>query len=244
VLCSCSITDQNKDRVITNEWHGFRTQLETSQFAIGGLILRIARNSGGCPLGIIYLRPPMPPPFSFLDWLDELNLKVCLGVKCLESKVPRVHTSFLVSSPTSPHASSSSFLSSLFLVLFVLFAIACLRNTLIEIMSFLVYLAFTATFLSTLTTAQTFTSCNPLNSTNCPIDTALGTNHTWDFTTGQADTTSWNTTDGTITYGTDGAEFAISKKGDAPTIQSNFYVFGGEIETWLKAAPGQGRSRT
>ena len=107
-------------------------------------------------------------------------------------------------------------------------------------MSLLTRLAFTTTFLLTLASAQTFTSCNPLNSTNCPIDNALGTNHTWDFTTGQADTTSWNVTDGTISYGTNGAEFTISKKGDAPTIQTNFYVFGGEIETWLKAAPGQG----
>ncbi len=160
-------------------------------------------------------------------------------MNCLESKV---HTSFSVSSHTSPHTSSSFLV--VVLVLFVLFATAWLRYTLIGIMSFLIHFVFPATFLFTFTTAQTFTSCNPLNSTNCPVDTALGTNHTWDFTTGQADTTSWNTTDGAITYGTNGAEFTISKKGDAPTIQTNFYILGGEIETWLKAAPGQGKARS
>lgn len=87
--------------------------------------------------------------------------------------------------------------------------------------------------------AQTFTSCNPLNST-CPPDTALGiTNATYDFLTSKAGST-WNTTDGDIVYGTSGAEFSISSKGDAPTIQSNFYIFFGEVEVWLKAAPGQG----
>lgn len=30
------------------------------------------------------------------------------------------------------------------------------------------------------------------------------------------------------------------KKGDAPTIQSNFYILGGEVEVWMKAAEGKG----
>ena len=108
-------------------------------------------------------------------------------------------------------------------------------------MSFIVQIALLATIFSPLALAQTFTSCNPLNSTDCPVNTALGTNHTWDFTTGPPDST-WNVTNGKITYGTNGAEFTIAQKGDAPTIQTNFYVFGGEIETWLKASPGQGAS--
>lgn len=41
-------------------------------------------------------------------------------------------------------------------------------------------------------------------------------------------------------YGPDGAEFTIAQKGDAPTIQSKFYIFFGEVEVWLKAAPGHG----
>ena len=105
-------------------------------------------------------------------------------------------------------------------------------------MSFLTSLALLATLISPIA-AQTFTSCNPLNSTDCPVDTALGTNHTWDFTASQADST-WNTTNGNIVYGQNGAEFTIKQKGDAPTIQSNFYIFGGEVEVWIKAATGQG----
>ena len=108
-------------------------------------------------------------------------------------------------------------------------------------MSFIIHLALVVTFIIPLTLGQTFTSCNPLNSTNCPTDTALGTNHTWDFTAGPPDST-WNVTNGQLAYGPNGAEFTIAKKGDAPTIQTNFYIFGGEVETWLKASPGQGAS--
>ena len=87
--------------------------------------------------------------------------------------------------------------------------------------------------------AQTWTSCNPLNTTDCPTNTALGTNHTYDFTTSSADDT-WNTTAGAITYGSAGAEFTINVRGDAPTIQTEFYLFFGEVEVWMKAATGAG----
>ncbi|KAI4137394.1 MAG: hypothetical protein L6R39_007310, partial [Caloplaca ligustica] len=87
--------------------------------------------------------------------------------------------------------------------------------------------------------AQTWTSCNPLNTTDCPADTALGTNHTWDFVTTSAGDV-WNNTAGIINYHLSGAEFTINTRGDAPTIQSEFYIFGGEVEVWMKAATGQG----
>ncbi|KAL8915271.1 MAG: hypothetical protein Q9172_006921, partial [Xanthocarpia lactea] len=77
--------------------------------------------------------------------------------------------------------------------------------------------------------AQTFTACNPLNTTNCPVDIALGTNHTYDLTTSAAGDT-WNTTAGTVNYRLAGAEFIMNSRGDAPTIQSNYYIFGGEVE--------------
>ena len=189
-----------------------------------------------------YLRPPASTILT-LDWLDETD-----GASAATTSERETHTSFSVSSPpTSPLAPSFVFLSSFFsfiIVFFLVNSVATLYTHFFENMSFLIQLACTAALTSYFAAAQTFTSCNPLNSTNCPLDTALGTNHTWDFTTGQADTASWNTTDGTINYGTNGAEFTISKKGDAPTMQTNFYVFGGEIETWLKAAPGQGMSRS
>lgn len=87
--------------------------------------------------------------------------------------------------------------------------------------------------------AQTWTSCNPLNS-SCPTDPALGLSHTFNFTTHSAGST-WNTTAGTIVYDTPtGAEYTIGARGDAPTMQSKFYLLGGEVEVWLKAATGQG----
>lgn len=88
--------------------------------------------------------------------------------------------------------------------------------------------------------AQTWTACNPLNSTNCPTNPALGMNYTFDFTKSTADSAVWNTTGGTVQYGTDGAGMAITMRGETPTIQSNFYFFFGVVEVWMKAATGQG----
>ena len=90
--------------------------------------------------------------------------------------------------------------------------------------------------------AQTWTSCNPLNGTDCPHDLALGTSNA-SFTlnsTSSFESSLWNTTAGALTYNSSGAAFTIAQKGDAPTIQSKFYIFFGEVEVWLKAAPGQG----
>ena len=89
--------------------------------------------------------------------------------------------------------------------------------------------------------AQTWTSCNPLNSTKCPSDMALGMSQTFNFTTQTStDATIWNTTAGKLVYGTEGAEFTINEKGDSPTVQSNFYIFFGTVEVIMKAATGQG----
>ncbi len=107
-------------------------------------------------------------------------------------------------------------------------------------MSFLIYLSFLFAIAAP-ATAQTWTTCNPLNRTDCPSDTALGIrNATFDFTKNAAADNVWNTTAGTIVYGNDGAEFTIAHEGDSPTIQSKFYILFGEVEVWLKAAPGQG----
>ncbi|KAI9736297.1 MAG: hypothetical protein M1834_001183 [Cirrosporium novae-zelandiae] len=87
--------------------------------------------------------------------------------------------------------------------------------------------------------AQTWSSCNPMNETDCPNDTALGMNYTFNFVTTTGEDV-WNTTAGTIDFGSTGAEFTINQKGDSPTIQSEFYIFGGKVEVNMKAAPGQG----
>jgi hypothetical protein len=88
--------------------------------------------------------------------------------------------------------------------------------------------------------AQTWTACNPLNSTDCPLDQALGMNYTWDFTTQNTDGAVWNQTAGKLMYDNSGALFTINGKGDSPTIQSQFYIFFGAVEVIMKAAPGQG----
>jgi beta-glucanase (GH16 family) len=96
-----------------------------------------------------------------------------------------------------------------------------------------------ASALLTPVAAQTFTTCNPLNST-CPNDAALGTNHTFHFNTSSTVTTSFNITAGALNYGADGAEFTVAKRGDSPTIQSQFYIMFGSVSVVMKAATGQG----
>jgi beta-glucanase (GH16 family) len=89
--------------------------------------------------------------------------------------------------------------------------------------------------------AQTWTSCNPLNSTTCPADLALGiANYSIDFTASTMSSTVWNATAGTVNYGNDGAEFTINQRFDSPTVQTNFYFFFGQAEVIMQAATGQG----
>lgn len=87
--------------------------------------------------------------------------------------------------------------------------------------------------------AQVYTDCNPLNET-CPADPALGTEYVQYFNATPREGV-WNVTMGEITYNSaTGAAFTVSKKGEAPTIQTNFYFFFGRTEVWLKVAPGAG----
>jgi hypothetical protein len=86
--------------------------------------------------------------------------------------------------------------------------------------------------------AQTWTSCNPLNTTTCPTDKALGQTHMFDFT--QTNGGGWNTTAGIINYDDMGAEFTVAQKGQSPTMQTEFYIFWGKIEVNMKVASGQG----
>ncbi|OJJ45384.1 hypothetical protein ASPZODRAFT_160254 [Penicilliopsis zonata CBS 506.65] len=94
-------------------------------------------------------------------------------------------------------------------------------------------------FLSTaaVVVGQTYTDCNPLDTT-CPADTALGKSASYDFTQGAS--SDWTAT-GTVTYdSTNGAAFTVAKQGDAPLIQSNWYIMFGKIEYTIQAAPGTG----
>ncbi|KIW84487.1 hypothetical protein Z517_03737 [Fonsecaea pedrosoi CBS 271.37] len=95
--------------------------------------------------------------------------------------------------------------------------------------------------LFTTTLAQTFTSCNPLERTDCPPNTALGVgNYSIDFTQNTMSDKVWNVTAGGIDYGDDGAEFTIKQRGQSPTVQTNFFLFFGQVEVIMKVAKGQG----
>jgi beta-glucanase (GH16 family) len=103
----------------------------------------------------------------------------------------------------------------------------------------LALLAGAATVLSPFVQAQTFTSCNPMNTT-CPNDPALGTNHNFYFNTSSTVTNYFDITAGSLKYGDKGAEFTISKEGESPTIQSKFYIFFGKVSIIMQAAKGRG----
>ncbi|KAK7513500.1 concanavalin A-like lectin/glucanase domain-containing protein [Phyllosticta citriasiana] len=93
---------------------------------------------------------------------------------------------------------------------------------------------------ASLSFAQTYSECNPLEKTNCPSDTALSANsYTRDFRSG-ADKSTWSETSEAITYTSAGAQFTISESGQAPTIESSWYIFFGAVSVVLKAAPGVG----
>ncbi|KAI6880743.1 concanavalin A-like lectin/glucanase [Hortaea werneckii] len=88
--------------------------------------------------------------------------------------------------------------------------------------------------------AQTSTDCDPLEKT-CPNDTGLNSkSFSADFTSdGGLD--SWTEAVATnIEIGDQGAEFSISDGKDAPTVETDFYIFFGRVDVTMKAAPGQG----
>ncbi|KAJ5126607.1 hypothetical protein N7448_007386 [Penicillium atrosanguineum] len=82
-------------------------------------------------------------------------------------------------------------------------------------------------------------AATPLDKT-CPADAGTTESHlSFDFTqSGSLD--KWTTTAGTVNTGANGAEFTLAKRGDAPTIETDFYMLFGEISITMKAAPGQG----
>ncbi|OAL43746.1 concanavalin A-like lectin/glucanase [Pyrenochaeta sp. DS3sAY3a] len=96
-----------------------------------------------------------------------------------------------------------------------------------------------ASALAALATAQTFTDCNPMEKT-CPNNPAMPQNWQTDFTAGKDSVKGWKQTAGSLTYGPEGAEFIVAKKGDAPTIGSETFLHFGYVEVVMKAAHGQG----
>ncbi|KAL4752488.1 concanavalin A-like lectin/glucanase domain-containing protein [Aspergillus terricola var. indicus] len=106
----------------------------------------------------------------------------------------------------------------------------------------MMYLRYAAALASVLplAVAQTFTDCNPLEKT-CDPDPGLNSKtFSSDFTQGESALDGWVKASGDVTFGPDGAEFTVAKKGDAPTIDTDFYFFFGKAEVVMKAAPGVG----
>ncbi len=97
----------------------------------------------------------------------------------------------------------------------------------------------TASVMAALATAQTFSDCNPTQK-DCPNDPAMPQNWSTDFTAGKDSIKGWKQTAGSLKYSSDGAQFVISQKGDAPTIGSDAYFHFGYVEVTMKASSGQG----
>ncbi|KAL4994885.1 concanavalin A-like lectin/glucanase domain-containing protein [Aspergillus recurvatus] len=88
--------------------------------------------------------------------------------------------------------------------------------------------------------AQTYTDCNPTEET-CSADTGLAQwSFTTDFTSGDSAFDSWNVTSGSVPSTSLGAAFTINEQGDAPTIETDFYIFFGYVEVKMRAANGTG----
>ncbi|KAL4961128.1 glycoside hydrolase family 16 protein [Aspergillus stella-maris] len=86
--------------------------------------------------------------------------------------------------------------------------------------------------------AQTYTECNPTETT-CDPDTGLSSwTFTSDFTSGDGALDGWNTTSGTVDLTSQGAAFTINEQGQSPTIESEFYIFFGRVEVVMQSANG------
>lgn len=93
---------------------------------------------------------------------------------------------------------------------------------------------------ATLVSAQTHSLCDPTKQ-DCPNPKALGSKVVdTDFRTGQGDFL--KELSGTkLNHDKDlGAVYTINKDTDAPTVQSDLYIFFGQVDVTLRAAPGVG----
>ncbi|KAL1872863.1 transglycosylase [Paecilomyces lecythidis] len=104
------------------------------------------------------------------------------------------------------------------------------------------FAAFAVAALLPFASAQTYSKCNPIEKSGCPSDAGLNTTtFSTDFTSISGTSfPGWSTTAGTVTGSKNGAEFTINKRGDAPTIQTDFYILFGQIDVKMKSAPGTG----
>ncbi|RCI10169.1 hypothetical protein L249_8625 [Ophiocordyceps polyrhachis-furcata BCC 54312] len=89
---------------------------------------------------------------------------------------------------------------------------------------------------SALVQAQTFTACNPLQK-KCDPDPAFGNKVECDF---HKPCPAFNSQGANINYDDKGAAFTIKADGESPTIHTGNYLFFGEVEVEVQAAPGRG----
>jgi beta-glucanase (GH16 family) len=95
--------------------------------------------------------------------------------------------------------------------------------------------------LPTMTTAQTHTDCNPLNTTGCPSMEALGGNVTFNFNDTMDNDIWLQQNAGEQGQDTkDGAYFVVLKRGQSPMVQSKFYMLFGRVSIVMQAANGTG----
>ncbi|KAK3333871.1 concanavalin A-like lectin/glucanase domain-containing protein [Cercophora scortea] len=102
--------------------------------------------------------------------------------------------------------------------------------------------ATTVALAATMVSAQTFTSCDPTKKT-CPNEKALGKEIiNIDFRKGDKADDFFTVLEGTkLSYDSSlGAVYTISKETDAPTVASNKYIFFGQVDVTVRAAPGKG----
>ncbi|KAJ9614175.1 hypothetical protein H2200_002311 [Cladophialophora chaetospira] len=82
-----------------------------------------------------------------------------------------------------------------------------------------------------------YSSISQYEGGGCAPDPALGRSVDIDFSSGAS---SDFTPSGAVSYTSDGAAFTISQHGDAPTIQSKWYIMFGHVDYVIKASPGTG----
>lgn len=85
---------------------------------------------------------------------------------------------------------------------------------------------------------QCTATCNPLKESNCPADPALGKSISDKFHSKSEYFKEISS--GGVSYTDDGLKLSLKKKGDNPTLKSDFYIMFGRIEVVMKAAVGNG----
>jgi len=90
--------------------------------------------------------------------------------------------------------------------------------------------------------AQTWSECNPIKA-SCPPNRGLkSSSFSTNFASEKGLPPGWvkEKSAGNINYGPSGAEFVMSKQGESPGLNTDFFFLFGYVEVKMKAAPGVG----